>query len=82
MSSRAWTEVATGAEARSLSRWVWRKVVPRTARAVAVLLLVTLVVMAYGDLVPNRLFVDDYPIEDCDSPFSCQPSVELSDFLP
>lgn len=40
--SRSWTEVATGAEARSGRRWLLRVVAPQVFRSLAVLILLVL----------------------------------------
>src|SRR5688500_2789926 len=50
MSSRAWTEVATGPSARSVRRWVRRAVLPRLLRAAMVLLLLVVALEAYVNL--------------------------------
>ena len=50
MSSRAWTEVATGAEARSGRRWLLRAVLPRLLRAMVLVLLLLVAFDAYVNL--------------------------------
>jgi len=51
MSSRVWTEVATGAEARSLRRWARRAVVPAVARCALVFALLLVGLVAYSELI-------------------------------
>ena len=51
MSSRASTEVATGAEARSARRWVRRAALPILRRWFALLILLVLAGLIYGLLL-------------------------------
>ena len=51
MSSRAWTEAATGAEVRSLRRWVPRVAAPIFARYLMLLVLLVLAGLVYGLLL-------------------------------
>jgi len=50
MSLRASTEVATGAEARRLRRWLLRAVLPRLLRAMVLFLLLIVAFDAYVNL--------------------------------
>ena len=57
MSSRAWTEVAKGAEARSLRRWVCRAVLPRLVRVVVLLLFLLIAFDGYINF--SKAFLGD-----------------------
>ena len=53
MSSRAWTEVATGADARSLRRWARRATLPILVRCLVLLALVIVTVIIFGEQLPK-----------------------------
>lgn len=50
MSSRAWTEVATGADARSVRRWVRQAVLPLLVRTMVLFVLLGVAFYAYVNL--------------------------------
>ena len=66
MSSRAWTEVATGAEARSIRSWVRRAALPILRGWFVVLILLVLAGLLYGLLLS--------PPADGPRCFECQPA--------
>ena len=64
-SSRAWTEVATGVQARSRGRWLTRTVAPILRRYAVMLLLVAVAVMV---LFPRFWPADNQPCFGCHEP--------------
>jgi hypothetical protein len=52
MSSRAWTEVATGAEARSFRRWLRRAVAPILVRYWILFVGVVMALVIFGAIAP------------------------------
>ena len=86
MSSRAWTEVATGAEARSFRRWMGKAVLPIVARWGILLVGILLVLTAYSELYwavtpdPLREYPDWYQFENLYEP-GIRPSYEIDRVL-
>jgi hypothetical protein len=66
MSSRAWTEVATGAKARGARRWVGRAGLPIVLRYVMLISLVVVAGLAFGEVLPR-------PNADCFDLAGCSP---------
>ena len=66
MSSRAWTEVATGTEARSVRRWVRRAILPRLWIHFVAGFLIVIAALVYG-----RWVKEDAPL----GPRDCRPGM-------
>ena len=80
MNSRAWTEVRTGAEARSVRRWAWRAVAPIYARYLMLLVLLVLAVLAYGLLLSPARIGRPCGLE-CDQPVPQHEDRDLLDLI-
>jgi hypothetical protein len=84
MSSRAWTEIATGPEARGFWRWGRRKVLPIFARSIALFALAVAGVLAFPEIVEVVI----QPTEECflpadgnHDPCESNPVIRISDFF-
>ena len=60
MSSREWTEVATGAEARGFRRWLRLRATPILVRYAVLLVLLAVAGLIFGELLFTESF---YPSE-------------------
>jgi len=61
MSSRAWTEVASGAAARSVRRWGTRRASPILVRYLVLLMLLGVAGLIFGELLYTQSFYSHEP---------------------
>jgi hypothetical protein len=83
MNSRAWTDSATGAKAKSVRRWMRRRASPILVRYLVLLALLGVAALIFGELLVSETYRDPhrcYP--DANLELQCAPDpVRLGDIF-